>query len=85
MRTIGKVWLALLLLACTPIVSVALHNGTATHDVVSTNVTIVHKNTIEPTLQQLEAKALEMNRDRNNATADNNDGFVPRPVRSQWI
>ena len=83
MHTIGKVWLALLLLAFTPIVSVALHQGTP-HDLV-TNETVVHKNTVEPTLQQLEAKALEMTRDRNNATADNDDGVVPQPVRSQWI
>ena len=83
MHTIGKVWLALLLLAFTPIVSVALHQG-APHDPVS-NVTVVHKNSVEPTLQQLEAKALEMTRDRNNATADNENGYVPRPVRSQWI
>ena len=83
MHTIGKVWLALLLLAFTPIVSVALHQGTS-HDPVS-NETVVHKNTVEPTLQQLEAKALEMSRDRNNATADNENGYVPRPVRSQWI
>jgi hypothetical protein len=83
MHTIGKVWLALLLLAFTPIVSVALQQG-APHDPVS-NETVVHKNTVEPTLQQLEAKALEMTRERNNATADNDNSYVPRPVRSQWI
>ena len=86
MRTIGKFWLALVLLASTPIVSVALHTGNAkTPAAGMSNITVVYKNTAEPTLQQLEAKALEMARDRNPATAGNDEPAPLEPVRSQWI
>jgi hypothetical protein len=86
MRTIGKFWLALVLLAFTPIVSVALHQGSAPAPAVSvSNVTVVQKNKIEPTVQQLAAKALEMAREQNRATAGNDEGTPQQAIRSQWI
>lgn len=86
MRTMGKIWLALVLLAFTPIVSVALHQGSASAPAVRlSNVTVVYKNHAEPTVQQLAAKALDMERERNRATAGNDEGTPQQPIRSQWI
>lgn len=82
MRYIGKVWLALLILASAPIVSVAVHSGS--HPL--SRETVVYKNMTEPTMPQLEAKALEMARERQNAaTADNEPEAQTVRIRSQWI
>jgi hypothetical protein len=74
------------LLAFTPIVAGALPLVRPTAPAVRlSNVTVAYKNHAEPTVQQLAAKAQEMERERNRATAGNDEGAPQQPIRSQWI
>lgn len=79
MHIVGKFALAGVLLATAPVMAVALNSAPAN---TVANVTIVHKNTAEPTLEQLNQKV----GDKSQTVKANEGGFVPgAPRLAQWI